>query len=290
MLFKKKSKIEEEKKTIKEENTVEIEEEHEQKDEEIEEEELSDIFGDFGEFGDFEEAEDELEETDDDDELSDKIEQDEEETALTEFQDTLEEEINASEIDLNREMVLYVITDKDKNETLRFMRECSLKVDRIFDDILEAKNSLLILDLPCRVVIIDSGTGKFAGLNVRREIVDMLGISGEDNKVTVFYTDSSIKSDTMSILGKKHKGIEWHNYESTTVVVAVILKYAENYIYDYNDEIEDIDELDILDTKGLKDNDITFDKLFSSNFDPEEFLDSLENESEEQIDSFDIEI
>lgn len=150
------------------------------------------------------------------------------------------------------DMVLYVIIDKAEYGILNYFRESGLKVSSVFNDIKSAKSAVLMQSEPTRIVVIDTGTGKFTTTTMRSELIDMLGISDEQNKTTVFYSDSVIKIDTSRALGKSSKTIDWIPFKSTTVSVATILQYRENYVYDMEDADEEMEQEDkLLNFKGL---------------------------------------
>ena len=150
------------------------------------------------------------------------------------------------------DMILYLIIDKPVHGILKYFRESGLKVSNMFDNIKDAKDAVLMQSEPTRIVVVDTGTGKFTTTTMREELIDMLGISDEQNRTTVFYTDSVLKIDTNRALGRSGKNIDWAVYKSTSIVAAVLLSYNENYIYDMedSDEIQSADE-SILDFKGL---------------------------------------
>lgn len=153
---------------------------------------------------------------------------------------------------INSEMILYVIIDKPIFGLINYFRESGLKVSNIFSDILEAKNAVLMQSEPTRIVVIDTGLGRFTTTTMRAELIDMLGISDEQNKTTVFFTDSVLKVDTNRALGKSGKNIDWIQYQSTAIVVATILEYGENYKFDMEDEVDLMGhEDDLLSFKGL---------------------------------------
>lgn len=137
-----------------------------------------------------------------------------------------------SENIVESEMVLYVITDKPIPGLLEYMRSFGLNVTAVFSQVDLARGYLLMQSLPTRVVIVDSGTGKFMTTTIRKELIDMIGVNGEDSKFTVFYSDSALKSDANSSLGKVAKSVEWIKYSNTAVMVASLLLHHEKYILD----------------------------------------------------------
>ena len=82
-----------------------------------------------------------------------------------------------------------------------------------------------------------------------------MGICDEDARISVFLTDTVIKSEVEYNESFETKKIHWYKFKSNTDVIAKLLqaKDKENYIYDDNDKdsIDDIPE-NVLDFKGFK--------------------------------------
>lgn len=133
-------------------------------------------------------------------------------------------------VEEKQDRVLYLVTDKMIPGLLTYLRECGLNVSRIFDNIDKINAVLMMQSQKVRVVILDTGTGKFLTTSIRKDLIDMLGSSDDDVKFTVFYSDSALKIDTIYELGKVGKQINWIHYMSTPAVVANLLQSNENYI------------------------------------------------------------
>lgn len=127
-------------------------------------------------------------------------------------------------------MMLYLVIDKPVEGLLNYFRMSGVNVSNIYSDIGEAKNEVIMQSDPLRIVIVDTGLGKFTTTTMRAELIDMMGISDDQNRTTVFYTDSALKVDTLHTLGKSGKDIDWFKYQSTALVVATLLSYNEEYI------------------------------------------------------------
>ena len=106
---------------------------------------------------------------------------------------------------------------------------------------------------PFRVIVIDSGTGRFTNMGARKELIDLLGICDTDTRITVFYTDSAIKTDVELSDEVEDKKINWYKYRSTPDIVAHILQNSEkeNYILDANSNDNIVVDESILNIKGL---------------------------------------
>ena len=156
----------------------------------------------------------------------------------------------------NNEYILYAIIDKKLPGLLEYMRESGLNVSRIFQNVTDARNTILMQYRPARIIVIETGMGIFTATKVRQEIIDMLSLSDDDSKITVFYTSSVLKMDAVKTIGKTNKNIEWVNFKSVVDVIADVLLYKETYLDDdYVDSVEDVCEERILKHKGaLSDN------------------------------------
>lgn len=203
-------------------------------------------------------------------------------------QEEKEENIEQSQEE-NNTFVLYFVVDNKNDNLLKYYRNLGLNVSIIFDDITEARNRILMQREPARIVVIDSGLGIFSSLSKRNELIDMLGISDDRNRISVFYSDSAIKSDALKQLGKSAKSIDWIKYKNTVVVASIILNYKEEYIYQ-NKENDDnvIVERDILKYKGIdcgNDNE----RIVVTGFSEEAIRLGIED-SEDQLERFKISI
>ena len=189
------------------------------------------------------------------------------------------------------DMVLYIIADKKENGLTAYFRESGIKVSAVFDDITDAKNAILMQSMPTRIVIVDSGKGKFTLTKVREDIIDMLGISDEQNKTTVFYTDSALKVDALRTLGKAGKEIDWIPYKSTHIVAGTILAYKENYVYDMEEDVEAREKSkDILSMRGFKYTGEPSPRMEPVGLTPEVILKNVINGQGEQLKSFEIKL
>lgn len=160
------------------------------------------------------------------------------------------EEVDIKPIDL----ILYIIADKANVGMTSYCRNYGANVSKVFTNIAEARDNLLMQIEPFRVIVIDSGTGKFTNMGTRKELIDLLGICDVDTRITVFYTDSAIKTDVELADGVEDKEITWIRYKSTPDVVAHILQNSkkEHYVLDANDYEEPVIDDSMLNFKGLK--------------------------------------
>ena len=161
-------------------------------------------------------------------------ESDKSELGLKETKDTDKKVKKGKEPEEIKEYVLYVIMDKHVDGTLEFFRNFGLNVSRIFNNISDARDVLMMQIQPSRIVVVDTGTGRFTSMTSRKELIDLMGISDEENKTTVFYSDSVIKKEIEYAKEVEDKYIEWIKYTSTSMVLATLLQYgvSERYIID----------------------------------------------------------
>lgn len=154
-----------------------------------------------------------------------------------------------------KDLILYIIMDKSNPSTLQYYRECGVNVSKIFTNINDAKDTLLMQINPVKILILDTGTGRFSAMGARKELIDLMGICDEDARISVYYTDTVIKSEVEYNDSFEERNIHWHRFKSNTDVVAHLLRNngKETYIYDNEDKdkIKEIPE-NVLDFTGFK--------------------------------------
>lgn len=195
----------------------------------------------------------------------------------------------ANEVVEKPKMVLYMLLDKPIPGLLGYLRAFGLNVTAIFTNVDTARGYLLMQTMPTRVVVVDSGSGKFITTTIRKELIDMVGVNGEDSKFTVFYSDPSLKSDAVAEIGKEAKEIEWIKYKSTAVIAAIILSHNEEYIIDEMTKMEDDGaESNILSYTGEKClNDLT-DNIGSPIITPEQIMSNIASSEAKALPAFEV--
>lgn len=154
-----------------------------------------------------------------------------------------------------KDLILYIIMDKSNNALLQYYRECGINVSKIFTNINSAKDTLLMQVDPVKILVIDTGTGRFSAMGSRKELIDLMGICDEDARISVYYTDTVIKSEVEYNESFENRDIHWHKFRSNADVVAHLLrnKNKENYVFDNEDKDKVVEvAADILDFTGLK--------------------------------------
>lgn len=128
---------------------------------------------------------------------------------------------------------LFVLTDKLTPHTLEFARDSGLAVSNIFTSVDDLKSLLMTTFGVTRIVVVDSGTGRFVAPATRKDLIDAIGMADDDVKFTVFYTSNLLKEDAKNTLTDNSGNVEWVPYKCTSVCVAVMLMHkAEEYVYD----------------------------------------------------------
>lgn len=132
------------------------------------------------------------------------------------------------------DLVLYMIIDKPIAGLREYFINYGIKLSRVFSNIAEARDHLLMQVEPTRIIVVDTGSGRFTNMSSRKALVDLLGICDEDTKVSVFYTDNIIKFEVSGAEETEDKQIEWYKYRSTPDMLANLLQHKkkENYIFD----------------------------------------------------------
>lgn len=128
---------------------------------------------------------------------------------------------------------LFVLTDKLTPHMMEFARDSGLAVSNIFTSVDGLKSLLMTTFGVTRIVVVDSGTGRFVAPATRKDLIDAIGMADEDVKFTVFYTSNLLKEDAKNTLTDNSANVEWVPYKCTSVCVAVMLMHkAEEYVYD----------------------------------------------------------
>ena len=149
---------------------------------------------------------------------------------------------------------LYIITDKDNINLINYYRGYGLNVSNIFTNLDDARNATVMSIEKIRLVIIETGTGKFTSIAARKDLLDIAGLANDDINISIFYTDNIVKKEIEYDASVDISKVKWYKYRSTADVLANMLqyskKYKENYILDaMAQKTKDKDE-NILEFKG----------------------------------------
>lgn len=130
----------------------------------------------------------------------------------------------------DNELALYILTERHIPDLAEKAAKCGLYINGIFNNIEETKVAMLIETRPSRLVIVESGLGKFTRTTTRQDLVDLIGLCDVDKKVAVFYTNSLIKSEVQKVLTRRQGSISWYYYKGTMDVLEKLLELGEKYI------------------------------------------------------------
>ena len=153
---------------------------------------------------------------------------------------------------MENKITSYLIIDRPVHGLVTYFKDCGVNITNMFTSIVDARNAVLIQSNPCRIILADTGLGRFTTTQTRKAFIDMIGICDEKHKVSVFYTDSVLMTDSMKELGESKAGIGWYKYEGTAAMVAQILQYKEEY--ELGNRVSQLDKTDsekLLKFKGL---------------------------------------
>lgn len=136
------------------------------------------------------------------------------------------EEVSTQE---QTERALILLIDKKLPNLQKSFIERGLNVSVIYNDIEDMKIGLLMQSGYSRIVIVESGLGTFTTTSQRGELKDLIGMcNDEDKRLTVFYTDSVVKSDNIKTnIGKQ---ADWVLYTTIADVIKKLKEYNETYV------------------------------------------------------------
>lgn len=155
------------------------------------------------------------------------------------------------------EAEILLLTDRYHSNLIRYFRGCGINVKKVYTDLKQLRNAMLFAFGTVRVVIVDTGLGKFTNLTARGEINDILGMVEDTCRISFFYTDTISLNEAKESLEFNWKDIDWNKYISTASTVATILKTAKkkNEIYILDDTTLEEDELtwdSVMNGKGIE--------------------------------------
>ena len=140
------------------------------------------------------------------------------------------------------EVALVILTDRQVPNMYESFRDRGVEVYKIYSNIEDIKLGLLMQSGTCRVVVIETGLGEFTTVKMRDELVDLIGMcDGKEKRLTVFYTDSMIKTDSSGI---SPNNTTWEHYKSMSACIDRLLKYKERYASDDTRDIDNLIDLD----------------------------------------------
>lgn len=146
---------------------------------------------------------------------------------------------------------LVILMDRSIPNFLTYCRNLGLNVHSIFHSVKDMEDFLLFRS-QVRIVIMETGVGKFNNINNRQDVVSLIGSCDEDRAVTVFFTDSVLRMDAKQLGRQLYKSVQWHKFDSTLVSIATLLEYKENFILGDDYQQETFSETNLLHSRGKR--------------------------------------
>lgn len=137
-----------------------------------------------------------------------------------------------------KECSLIILCEEIKNGVVDYFADNGIQIKCMFTSISDTTFEVMKSEGDCRIVIIESGTGKFITQDSRHEICDLLGVGSSNAKASVFYSNSALKN-TIKSESKNIKLIEV-DFTPYTSILTVLNKLSEyNEIYNVSGGIVD---------------------------------------------------
>lgn len=150
-------------------------------------------------------------------------------------------------------LVLYILSERNIQGLAQFAENEGVLIEEQFTSIEDVKIRIVLEQNPIRLVVIESGLGRFSSSANRDEIVDLVGVCSTENKsATMFITDSAIKTSCIQSLGRKIPNVTWEKFETTASVIDYIKKLGEEYIRTNSERILIVENQRGLKYKGVE--------------------------------------
>lgn len=169
------------------------------------------------------------------------------------IEESKEESRAVTEKTVKPEMKLFILCDSVPNKFMRYIEESGMHVDEVYNNIEQARDELLLEYETYRILIVDTGTGKFSGVSQRRDIVDLLGIMDEECRASLFYTDEALRQEIRQGTAKAGKKIVIYKYKGTADMILETMRLGEKYQGSYKARTSEIEEKQ---TKVITEDDI----------------------------------
>lgn len=140
---------------------------------------------------------------------------------------------------------LYLLVEKNTPGIWGYFRGHGAPLKALRSSIEDMTIDMLVETGPCRLVIVEAGQGRFTSTGMRAEFIDLAGMcDGVDKKLTVFYTNSILKSDSgKKALGKQGGKIDWKPFTTTLNILEYLKSLGETYI-DNGEDNEPVKKLE----------------------------------------------
>lgn len=146
----------------------------------------------------------------------------------------------------DKELDLFILCDNATNKFKEYIQETEIGAATVYSDIDKARDELMLEFDAYRLVIVDTGTGKFSGIAQRIDIVDILGMMDDGCTASIFYTDEALRADIKQHIGKNTNKIGMTRYNGTADMILEITRLGEKYTGKYKAEHEEVKEHNII--------------------------------------------
>lgn len=141
---------------------------------------------------------------------------------------------------------LFILCDNATNKFKEYIEETEIGAIQVYSSIDKARDELMLEFDEYRIVIVDTGTGKFSGIAQRRDIVDILGMMDDGCTASIFYTDEALRSDIKQHMGKNIGKVSMTRYNGTADMILELTKLGEKYTGKYKADYNETKEHNIL--------------------------------------------
>lgn len=125
---------------------------------------------------------------------------------------------------------LVLLMDRQIPNFLAYCRQVGLNVHSIFYTV-EDCESFCMFKEGIRLVIFETGIGKFNSVALREKISSLIGSADETREISVFYTDSVLRMDVKSANREAFKRVTWHKYKTSLISISELVQYKENFVF-----------------------------------------------------------
>lgn len=144
-----------------------------------------------------------------------------------------------------KECSLIILCEEIKTGVVDYFADNGIYIKSMFTSISDTTFEVMKAEGNCRIVIIESGTGKFITQDARHELCDLLGVGSSSAKASVFYSNSVLKNTLRSEAKNiKFIDVDYTPYTSILTVLNKLSEYNEVYHDKGNIDSDDVQNVD----------------------------------------------